>query len=228
MKINIIYFYLIFILSFIIINTQLIWDFEVTDIEENTDIQKPNSNLRSTFEITTESEMDFKTVINACLGTTPQCFNLGVQTNTFYIWVRSSDSKEKDSNTNSFDYTKSTTLQRNNKYFQRRLFGRRITGFEARDVLSINGKEYSKINFLILESSETFLMMEGFIGLGYTSNTEERKFSIILQLFENGVIPHKVFSQKYFTDKKGQLSIGEIPKYIVRDLHTLWKMFSFR
>jgi hypothetical protein len=217
MKIFVIYFYLIFILSVEIVNTQLVWDFEVTDIEENIENKKTSSNLRSAFEIPTESEMDFKTVIYACLGTTPQCFNLGVQTNTFYIWVRSSNSKEKDSNTNAFDYTKSTTLQRNNKYFHKRLFGRRITGFEARDVLTINGKDYSKINFLILESSESFRMMEGFIGLGYTPNTEERKFSIILQLFENGVIPHKVFSQKYFTDKKGQLSIGEIPKYIVKD-----------
>ena len=217
MKIDPIYFYLIFILLFTVINTQIVWDFEVTDIEENINEQKSNSNLRSTFEIATESEMDFKTVINACLGTAPQCFNLGVQTNTFYIWVRSSNAKEKDSNTNAFDFTKSSTLERNNKYFQKRLFGRRITGFEARDVLSINGKDYSKINFLILESSESFRMMDGFIGLGYTPNTDERKFSIILQLFENGVIPHKVFSQKYFTDKKGQLSIGEIPKYIVKD-----------
>ena len=59
--------------------------------------------------------------------------------------------------------------------------------------------------------------MDGLIGLGYTPNSDERKFSIILQLFENGVIPHKVFSQKYFTEQKGQLTIGEIPKYIVKD-----------
>ena len=53
--------------------------------------------------------------------------------------------------------------------------------------------------------------------MGYTPNSDERKFSIIQQLFENGVIPHKVFTQKYFTEEKGQLTIGQIPKYIVKD-----------
>ena len=219
MKKIIIYLYLIFIISTSLTTSQITWDFTVEDTEEsqtNNNINS-NTNLRSTFEIPTENEMSFKTVINACLGTKPQCFNLGVQTNTFYIWVHSANSKERDENTNLFDYTKSTTLQRNNKYFQKRLFGRRITGFEAKDILTINGRDLSKINFLILESSESFRIMDGLIGLGYTPNNDERKFSIIIQLFENGVIPHKVFSQKYFTEEKGQLTIGEIPKHIVED-----------
>ena len=217
MKKILIIFFLILFISIILTNSQITWDFTVEDIEEISNNKNINSNLRSTFEIPTENEMGFKTVINACLGTKPQCFNLGVQTNTFYIWVHSSNSKEKESDSNLFDYTKSTTLQRNNKYFQKRLFGRRITGFEARDILTINGRDLSKINFLILESSENLRIMDGFIGLGYTPNNDERKFSIILQLFENGVIPHKVFSQKYFTQQKGQLTIGEIPKHIVKD-----------
>ena len=216
MKKIIINFYFIFILLFLSINAQIVWDFHVNDKKDKI-VKTNNNNLRSTFEVPTESEMGFKTVINACLGTKPQCFELGVQTNTFYIWVRSAGSKEKDSETNAFDYTKSSTIQRNNKYFTKKVFGRKITGFEARDILTIDGKDYSRINFLILESSDTFRSMDGFIGLGYTPKNDERKFSIIQQLFENGVIPHKVFSQKYFTEQKGQLSIGEIPKYIVKD-----------
>ena len=217
MKNIIINLYFIFILLFLSINAQIKWDFHIIDKKVKTHNIKYNNNLRSTFEVPTESEVGLKTVINTCLGTKPQCFELVIQTNTFYIWVRSSGSREKDSETNAFDYTKSTTIQRNNKYFTKKLFGRKITGFEARDILTIDGKDYSKINFLILESSDSFRSMDGFIGLGYTPKTEERKFSIIQQLFENGVIPHKVFSQKYFTELKGQLSIGEIPKYIVKD-----------
>ena len=214
MKKIIINLYFIFILLFLSINAQIKWDFHIKDQKAKTQY---NYNLRSTFEVPTEREVGLKTVINACLGTKPQCFELVIQTNTFYIWVRSSSSREKDSKTNAFDYTKSTTIQRNNKFFTKKLFGRKISGFEARDILTIDGKDYSKINFLILESSDTFRSMDGFIGLGYTPKIEERKFSIIQQLFENGVIPHKVFSQKYFTEQKGQLSIGEIPKYIVKD-----------
>ena len=209
-----------FVFSLLIIsnNSQIILDFQIDEnlsSEENKNIK--SSNLRSSLEIPTENEMEFKTVLNACLGTPTQCFNLGVQTNTFYIWVRSSNSREKNSNVKTFDLTSSSTLQKNNQYFERRIFGRKVTGFEARDILTINGKDYSKINFIILETTDSLLDMEGFIGLGYTPNTNERKFSIIQQLFENGVIPHKVFTQKYFTEKKGQLTIGRIPKYIVND-----------
>ena len=101
MKKIIINFYFIFILLFLSINAQIVWDFHVND-KKDKKVKTNNNNLRSTFEVPTESEMGFKTVINACLGTKPQCFELGVQTNTFYIWVRSAGSKEKDSETNSY------------------------------------------------------------------------------------------------------------------------------
>ena len=211
-------FCIIFALLITTINTQIVLDFTIDDnISEKETENKHLNHLRSSLEISTENEMEFKTVLDACLGTPPQCFKLGVQTNTFYIWVRSSNSREKDSKVKTFDITQSKTLQKNNQYFQRRIFGRKVTGFEARDILTINQKDYSKINFLILETTDSLLDMEGFIGLGYTPNTKERKFSIIQQLFENGVIPHKVFTQKYFTEEKGQLTIGQIPKYILSD-----------
>ena len=212
-----IFFY--FFILIISINSQITLDFFIDDNlpyeEEEENIHK--NNLRSSLEILTENEKEFKTVLKACLGTPPQCFNLGVQTNTFYIWVRSSNSREKNLKTKTFDLNNSTTLQRNNQYFQKRIFGRKVTGFEARDILTINGQDYSKINFIILETTGSLLEMEGFIGLGYTPNTDERKFSIIHQLFENGVIPHKVFTQKYFTEEKGNLIIGKIPIYIIKD-----------
>ena len=218
MKIFTYKFFFVFLVLIISNNSQIILDFKIDEnlsSEDNENI--PSSNLRSSLEIPTENEMEFKTVLNACLGTPPQCFNLGVQTNTFYIWVRSSNSREKNSNVKTFDITSSSTLQKNNQYFERRIFGRKVTGFEARDILTINGEDYSKINFIILETTDSLLGMEGFIGLGYTPNSNERKFSIIQQLFENGVIPHKVFTQKYFTEEKGQLTIGRIPKYIIND-----------
>ena len=213
-------FFFTFLILIISINSQISLDFFIDDnlsYNEEEEVIAPENNLRSSLEILTENEKEFKTVLKACLGTPPQCFNLGVQTNTFYIWVRSSNSREKNLKTKTFDLNNSTTLQRNNQYFQKRIFGRKVTGFEARDILTINGQDYSKINFIILESTGSLLGMEGFIGLGYTPNTDERKFSIIHQLFENGVIPHKVFTQKYFTEEKGNLIIGQIPIYIVKD-----------
>lgn len=93
--------------------------------------------------------MEFKIVINACLGTPPQSFNFGIQTNTFYIWVRSSKSSEKDSK-KSFNITHSKTLHKNKQYFQSLIFGRKVTGFEAKDILTIDRKDYSKIILIII------------------------------------------------------------------------------
>ena len=48
-------------------------------------------------------------------------------------------------------------------------------------------------------------------------NKEEKKFSLIEQLFEKGKIAHKVFSQYYYDNYNGVITIGEIPDYIVDD-----------
>ena len=70
--------------------------------------QKP-SNFLSFYEIDpipSSSKLEGRTVINLCLGTPPQCFNLIIQTNSFYIWVI--DSKhDKIPSTNKFDMDKS-------------------------------------------------------------------------------------------------------------------------
>jgi len=44
-------------------------------------------NLRSNLELPMESEIDTKTIMHTCLGTPPQCFDLIIQTNSFYIMV---------------------------------------------------------------------------------------------------------------------------------------------
>ena len=137
-----------FLILIVSTNSQISLDFFIDDnlsYNEEEEVNAPRKNLRSSLEILTENEKEFKTVLKACLGTPPQCFNLGVQTNTFYIWVRSSNSREKNLKTKTFDLNNSTTLQRNNQYFQKRIFGRKVTGFEARDILTINGQDYSKI-----------------------------------------------------------------------------------
>ena len=187
MEKNIIYFYLIIFLSFIIIRAQLIWNFEVIDIEENIRNTKTNTNtnLRSTFEIPTQMDDKYHlTLINACLGTPPQCFNFLIHTDTLNMIVQGSNSNEKVPSDNFFYYTKSTTVQRNNKYIQIPFFGIKVMSFRAKDILSINGKDYSKIEFNIIENQIPIpLFFEkniiGLLGLGYTHNQKEKELSII-------------------------------------------------
>jgi hypothetical protein len=118
---------------------------------------------------------------------------------------------------NKFDYSKSSSIVRNSHLITLDYYDQTIKGQEASDILTLGDKTLSRINFLILSASGKFRFEDGFIGLGYTPRKEEKKFSIIQQLFENGNIPHKVFTQKYTDNYNGHITFGEIPKYIVDD-----------
>ena len=178
-------------------------------------IQKPNL-LKSFLEAPIESEFYSKTLMKLCLGTSPQCFNLIVQTNSFYIMVSDYQSRAQESK-NKFDYSKSSTLVRNSRLIALDYYDQTIKGQEASDILTLGGKTLSRVNFLLVTSSGKYRQEDGFIGLGYTPSKEEKKFSIIQQLFQNGDIPHKVFTQKYTDNYNGHITFGKIPNYIVQD-----------
>ena len=55
------------------------------------------------------------------------------------------------------------------------------------------------------------------IGLGYRGSIKEEKFSFINQLYNNGLIFHRVFTQNFEKGEQGIISFGEIPKNIVND-----------
>ena len=212
--------YFLIILSIISqISPKLTFNFTIKEEEskEREYTQQKSPNLLKSF-IDAEIESDFfsKTVMNLCLGTNPQCFDVVVQTNSFYIMVSDFQSRAQESK-NKFDYTKSTTIIRNSRFITLNFFFQQIKGQEASDILTIGEKTLSRVNFLLISTSGKFNTDDGFIGLGYTPNNDEKKFSIIQQLFENGDISHKVFTQKYTDNYNGHITFGEIPKYIVED-----------
>ena len=211
---------LIICLSIItLISSQIYANFTIkeTELEENEmePQNKPNL-LKSFLEAKIESEFETKTVLNLCLGTNPQCFDLIVQTNSFYIMVSDYQSRAQESR-NKFDYSKSSTIVRNSRSISFNYYNQQIKGQEASDILTIGGNNLSRVNFLLISTSGKFRKEDGFIGLGYTPSNEEKKFSIIQQLFESGKISHKVFTQKYTDNYNGQIVFGEIPKNIVED-----------
>ena len=190
------------------INSQLIWNFTIQ--------KQSKTKLKSFLEIPSETNYDYDTVINVCFGTSPQCFDLLIHTNSFYLWVQEKNAKKSLSD-QKFDYTKSSTISKSTQYSEYFIEDEKIKGVEAKDILTINGRKLCRINFLIIDKPSYFNNIAGMIGLGYMPTTSEKKFSILSQLFENNIIPHKVFSQKYKNEYHGQLTIGEIPKYIVND-----------
>ena len=211
--------FLIILCTMTLILSKISFNFTIKDdeIEEKEYILKTKSNLLKSFiEAKIESDFFSKTVMNLCLGTTPQCFDVVVQTNSFYIMVSDYQSRAQESK-NKFDYSKSTTIVRNSRIITFNYYTQQIKGQEASDILTIGGENLSRVNFLLISTSGKYRTEDGFIGLGYTPSNDEKKFSIIQQLFENGIIPHKVFSQKYTDNYNGHITFGEIPKYIVED-----------
>ena len=209
---------IIFILSIIAqISSQLKFNFIVKDVEPQSKINiSQNKNLRSNLELPMESEIDTKTIMHTCLGTPPQCFDLIIQTNSFYIMVPDAEVSSLSSK-NKYFYSKSLTSVRTSHLITFDFYGEKFKGQEASDILTLDNKKLNRTNFLIISSAGKFSNEDGFIGLGYTPSNEEKKFSIIQQLYENGVIPHKVFSQKYNDGYNGVITLGQIPKHIVDD-----------
>ena len=179
--------------------------------------QKP-SNFLSFYEIDpipSSSKLEGRTVINLCLGTPPQCFNLIIQTNSFYIWVI--DSKhDKIPSTNKFDMDKSESLIKNMTMTTLKYYHRKVEGFLGKDILTIGKKKIPNIDFLIATEID-FEDIDGMIGFGYTPNTNDKRYSILEQLHNLKIIPHKVFTQKYNNLTDGDIFIGEIPEKIIKD-----------
>ena len=175
-----------------------------------------SSSFKSFIEAPMGSEPDSKTSMKICLGSPPQCFNLIIQTNSFYILVSDYKSKSQEWQ-NYFNKTKSNTLICHSRFLELDYYGQKITGQEVVDRLTINNQRISKIKFLLINPAGKFRKIDGIIGLGYMPSKEEKKFSLIQQLFEKGKIAHKVFSQYYYDNYNGVITIGEIPEYIVED-----------
>ena len=172
-------------------------------------------NLRKTLELPTKSDA-FRAEVTLCLGTPPQCFDLTIQTNSFFLWVANANSPKIKAK-HKFDRTRSSTCVRNMTDIEIFYAGHDVKCSQAKDLLTYAGEDLTRINFLIAHETSHFFALDGMLGLGYTPKRFERQYSIIQQLFENGVIAHKVFSQKYDSDSEGRLEIGEIPKHIVED-----------
>ncbi len=165
--------FLIFVSLTTIILSQIQANFTIEESDYKT---YPKSNLMKSFlEAPIESEYNSKTLMKLCLGTSHQCFNLIVQTNSFYVMVSDYESRAQESK-NKFDYSKSSTIVRNSHLITLDYYDQTIKGQEANDILTLGDKTLSRINFLILSASGKFRFEDGFIGLGYTPRKDEKNF----------------------------------------------------
>ena len=193
---------------------------QIITIPFTTEHISPKTTLTSSFlelpEVPVTDNGQDRDCIEACFGSpSPQCFKLVIQSGSFYIWIPESKSEQKSQM--KFDISKSASLERNMTEIVASYGQETVTGFQGKDYLWLQNQKIGKINFILSKKSNSFTDYEGMIGLGYTPASYEEKFSLIQQLYINKVIPHRVFSQSFKTSGKGEISIGEIPKYIVDD-----------
>jgi hypothetical protein len=161
-------------------------------------------------------------IVNLCLGTPKQCFNVLVDSGSFYLWVADKNSINTPDVINKFDSSNSSTFIDYKKSYSLRYGTGSANGNICSDVLSL-GKNttLSNLNFILVNSEEGHSELDGILGMGYYYDDFEYnalKFSIIDRLYDEKLITRKLFTQKYTDDKKGLMVIGDMPEEILNDM----------
>ena len=190
----------------------------VLDLNFNNSI---NNNAYSRFGL------DSKITTNICLGVKPQCFDLVLHHNSFFLMVhlyKENLIEYENTNINLYEIDKSSSVKISEFYIKTYYYHNIVRFYEGTEKLSINNRNINDINFIMLFSRENYTPdyldfddIDGYLGLGYIPNKREEDFALIHQLYKKKIISHKIFSLKYINESKGQLTISQIPKYILKD-----------
>ena len=157
--------------------------------------------------------------LELCLSSPKFCRLFAIHGQSFYIWVQDEKNKDKSIElSKKYNPNKSTTSQvkrilNEYKYEEDQY----ITAYSIIDHIYIKDQFLMKGYFLSAIDSKSFKGDEGMIGLGYRGSKKEEQYSFINQLYNNGLIFHRVFTQNFEKGDQGIISFGEIPKNIVND-----------
>ena len=214
-----IYFYFIIIFLFFnqISSNSLTFKFHITS---NPYPPKYNSNYKSFLELDKSSDISTqkqRMSLEFCFGTPKACHLLTIHSQSFLIWVMDARANILTKKKLIYDATKSTTGRYNQSIIEISLDEDKILKGNV-----VYDRIYTKDSFLfrgfflsVLGSNH--YIDEGMIGLGYRGHPFEEKYSFINQLFLNGLIFHKVFTQYFQNDEDGIMTFGEIPKEIINN-----------
>ena len=182
-------------------------------------IEKPYLSFLQVPTLPVISNEEERMCLEMCFGTPPTCRKLVIHGQSFYSWVVDIYNTESGvPNERRFNLLNTSTIEVNRTQLTLTYEDEKyVTGYTGKDDITINNKKIFRQKFLITTNSSVFSGYEGMIGLGYMANSFERGYSFIDQLYNNRIIPHKVFTQSFHTSDKGEISFGEIPKNIVND-----------
>jgi hypothetical protein len=182
----------------------------------------PKNNFVFAEELPLTNSLNDEMIVNLCLGTPKQCFNVLVDSGSFYLWVADKNSINTPDVINKFDSSNSSTFINHKTPYSLRYGTGSAKGIISSDTLSLGKNTTLKdLNFILVNSEEGHSELDGILGMGYYYDDFEYnalKFSLVDRLYQEKLINSRIFTQKYTEDKKGLMIIGEMPEEILNDM----------
>ena len=178
--------------------------------------QTPNSfkSFLETPKISVSLNDKDRMCLELCFGTPKVCHLLTIHPQSFLIWVQDARSNQKKLK-NKYDPNLSTTAFANHTLLELKLEESKIIkGYPVLDRIYTKNAFLFRALFLSVVESNHY-DDEGMIGLGYWGSNFEMRASFINQLYYNGLIFHRVFTQSFANNDRGIITFGEIPQEIV-------------
>ena len=179
-----------------------------------------NTNLRSlsTQDLSTANDIYNILTTELCIGNPTQCFKLAYDTGNQYLIIGVTNTKAKFAklfNTSLSETFKSTT----NSFFSLPYRYGIIQAREVSDFLKLPNNLQAKymLSFMMSWNTTEKYEFDGILGLGNNypkadeDNSFDERFSLVHNLYSNGVIDKKIFGHEYKTRKNGYLYLGEVP-----------------
>ncbi len=152
--------------------------------------------------------------LELCFGTPKVCNLLTIHPQSFLIWIQDARSNNKKLK-NKYDPNTSTTAFANHTLIEIKLEESKIIkGYTVLDRVYTKNSFLFRAFFLSVVESNHY-EDEGMIGLGYWGSNFEMRSSFISQLYFNGLIYHRVFTQSFTNNDRGIITFGEIPQEII-------------
>lgn len=155
-------------------------------------------------------------IVEIEIGTPPQKFKVLVDTGSSLLWVADVNCYPCDGIYNTFSKYASTTFSTSNERINLNYGTGYAYGTQGNDkVLFQNTDSGTYLNFL-LASTVDFKYSDGILGVSFINSTYGNSYSFMHQLKKLGIIDKHLFSQKYTSEGKGELIIGDYSDEIIK------------
>lgn len=148
-------------------------------------------------------------IVDINIGTPKQNFNVLLDSGSSVLWVADINCNPcgKDIN-HKYDRSKSTTFSTNNRNIKLNYGSGHAYGYDVKDKVSFD--QTSPIDFNFIRATDIdFKNSDGILGMSYINTTYGDDFSFMYQLKKSNIIDKNIYSQKYTSEGKGELIIGD-------------------